>query len=179
MATHHSFHHHHHPRHQAQRIAVNTTLGALAAGAASPSAALSWQSRLAASMETERLELLLLLVASMICVTAWLAMGRSRDDLDVPQPGSPSGCAGPTLRLVGAARPTPSDWATYRRLRNRYMLAYSLASFGDWIQGGYLYALYAGHGYSMEHIAYLFVVGYGSAATLGTYSSAVGTMADS
>ena len=43
-----------------------------------------------------------------------------------------------------------------------------------WIQGGYLYALYANHGYSMHQIAQLFAVGYSSAATLGTYTSAIG-----
>ena len=51
---------------------------------------------------------------------------------------------------------------------------YILATFGDWIQGGYLYALYAEYGYSMGGIAALFVVGYGAAATVGTYVGAVG-----
>ena len=49
-----------------------------------------------------------------------------------------------------------------------------LATFGDWIQGGYLYALYAEYGYSMHEIALIFVVGYGSAASFGTYVGAMG-----
>ena len=59
--------------------------------------------------------------------------------------------------------------ATYVKLRNRYISVYALATFGDWIQGGYLYALYAEYGFSMREIALIFVAGYGSAATLGTY----------
>ncbi|EOD34531.1 hypothetical protein EMIHUDRAFT_228494 [Emiliania huxleyi CCMP1516] len=49
---------------------------------------------------------------------------------------------------VVEGKPVPSsrgDTTVYRRLRNRYLVAYSLATFGDWIQGGYLYALYIGH----------------------------------
>ena len=60
------------------------------------------------------------------------------------------------------------------KLRNRYLGVYAFATFGDWIQGGYLYALYAEYGYSMGGIAALFVVGYGAAATVGTYVGAVG-----
>lgn len=62
----------------------------------------------------------------------------------------------------------------YAKLRNTYIPIYALATFGDWIQGGYLYALYAEYGYSMNQIALIFVVGYGSAATLGTYVGALG-----
>ena len=64
--------------------------------------------------------------------------------------------------------------ATYRRLRNLYLSVYALAMFGDWIQGGFLYALYAEYGYSLQQIALVFGIGYGSAATLGTYAGAVG-----
>jgi MFS family permease len=62
----------------------------------------------------------------------------------------------------------------YRRLRNLYLSVYACATFGDWIQGGFLYALYAEYGYSMHEIGLIFVVGYGSAATIGTYVSALG-----
>ena len=64
--------------------------------------------------------------------------------------------------------------ATYRRLRNLYLSVYALATFGDWIQGGFLYALYAEYGYSMRHIGFIFVIGYASAMTVGTYVSALG-----
>ena len=66
------------------------------------------------------------------------------------------------------------DEATYARLRNRYLGVYALATLGDWIQGGYIYALYAEYGFSLQQIALVFGIGYGSAATLGTYAGAVG-----
>ncbi len=49
--------------------------------------------------------------------------------------------------------------ASYRQLRNTYLCVYSLAAFGDWIQGGFLYALYAEYGYTMRQIGLIFVVG--------------------
>ena len=49
-----------------------------------------------------------------------------------------------------------------------------LRRFGDWIQGGFQYALYAEYGYSMRQISLIFVVGYACAATVGTYVSALG-----
>ena len=49
--------------------------------------------------------------------------------------------------------------ASYRRLRNVYLSVYGLATFGDWIQGGFLYALYAEYGYSMRMIGLIFVAG--------------------
>jgi hypothetical protein len=62
----------------------------------------------------------------------------------------------------------------YRQLRNIYLSVYAFATFGDWIQGGFLYALYAEYGYSMRDIGLIFVVGYASAMFLGTYVSALG-----
>ena len=64
--------------------------------------------------------------------------------------------------------------AAYRGLRNTYLSVYALAVFGDWIQGGFLYALYAEYGYSIRDIGLIFVVGYASAMTIGTYVAALG-----
>ena len=50
-------------------------------------------------------------------------------------------------------------------------------SFGDWIQGGFLYALYAEYGYAQSEVALIFVAGYASAMTLGTYVAALGDVA--
>jgi hypothetical protein len=110
------------------------------------------------SLAGQQTELALLFFSVLLCSAAGLFATRRQGALPA--------------RLAPAA--TSVELEAYRRLRNRYLLVYSLATFGDWIQGGYLYALYAQHGYSMRHIALLFVVGYGSAATVGTYSSAVG-----
>ena len=64
--------------------------------------------------------------------------------------------------------------ATFRRLRRRYNIVYGLGTFGDWIQGAYLYALYSEHGYDMAAIGYIFVLGYFASASVGTYVSSLG-----
>ena len=64
--------------------------------------------------------------------------------------------------------------ATFRRLRRRYNVVYTLGTFGDWIQGAYLYALYSEHGYDMASIGYIFVLGYFASASVGTYVSSLG-----
>ena len=79
-----------------------------------------------------------------------------------------------TPHADGDASLAAQERSVYRRLRNRYLAVYALATLGDWIQGGYIYALYAEYGYSLQQIALVFGVGYGSAATLGTYVGAVG-----
>jgi hypothetical protein len=107
-------------------------------------------------------ELSLMCVACLMCVVLWCA---------ARQKWSPSGDEGGD----GPPRaPSPREERIYRQLRNSYLSVYALAVFGDWIQGGYLYALYAEYGYNMRQIGLIFVIGYVSAATLGTYVSALG-----
>lgn len=82
-------------------------------------------------------------------------------------------------RSEGAKSPTrgnPIDTthAAFVRLRRRYNIVYTLGTFGDWIQGAYLYALYREHGFSMADIGYLFVLGYFASASFGTYISSLG-----
>jgi len=43
---------------------------------------------------------------------------------------------------------------------------------GDWLQGPYMYALYAAYGFSHKDIALLFVAGFGGSAIIGTPVSA-------
>ena len=47
-------------------------------------------------------------------------------------------------------------------LLKRYLLVYLLATMSDWLQGPYVYALYADYGYEQHEIAILFVAGFGS-----------------
>ena len=108
----------------------------------------------------EQFELMLLLLSLLAYAAVWLATLRARPD----KAGGDGADGGRPAR----------DELVYAKLRNRYLGVYALATFGDWIQGGYLYALYAEYGYSMGGIAALFVVGYGAAATVGTYVGAVG-----
>jgi len=69
---------------------------------------------------------------------------------------------------------TAAEHASFQRLRRRYNAVYVLGTFGDWIQGAYLYALYREHGFGMADIGYIFVLGYASSASLGTYVASLG-----
>ena len=62
----------------------------------------------------------------------------------------------------------------FSRLRTRYNIVYVFATFGDWIQGAYLYALYREHGFTMQSIGFTFVLGYASSAFLGTIVASLG-----
>jgi hypothetical protein len=111
------------------------------------------------------IELVLLGVTLKACVAMWLIARRTqRHDAEYSAVSADPGDA-----LTAAARE-----AAYLRLRNLYLSVYALATFGDWIQGGFLYALYAEYGYSMRQIGLIFVIGYASAATIGTYVAAMG-----
>ena len=74
----------------------------------------------------------------------------------------------------GAVKHGGGDHVAFQRLRRRYNVVYALGTFGDWIQGAYLYALYREHGFEMADIGYIFVLGYFASATLGTYVAALG-----
>lgn len=50
----------------------------------------------------------------------------------------------------------------HRELLKKYLLVYLLATMSDWLQGPYVYALYADYGYDQHDIAVLFVAGFGS-----------------
>ncbi|ABO95331.1 predicted protein, partial [Ostreococcus lucimarinus CCE9901] len=56
----------------------------------------------------------------------------------------------------------------------RYVAVYALGTFGDWIQGAYLYAAYRRHGLVKREIGYIYVLGYVVSATIGTTCAALG-----
>ena len=62
-----------------------------------------------------------------------------------------------------------------RSLRRQFFGAYLLAVFGDWLQGPYVYRLYADYGFTEDRIALLFVTGFGSSFLFGTF---IGPLAD-
>ena len=97
------------------------------------------------------LELVALVVACGVCVVIQAFMARR-----------------------GAVKHGAGDHVAFVRLRRRYNTVYALGTFGDWIQGAYLYALYREHGFEMANIGYIFVLGYFASATLGTYVAALG-----
>jgi predicted MFS family arabinose efflux permease len=57
----------------------------------------------------------------------------------------------------------------------KYLAVYLLATASDWLQGPYVYALYADYGFSQHEIAVLFVAGFGSSMVFGSF---IGGMAD-
>ena len=66
------------------------------------------------------------------------------------------------------------DARAVRSLTRRYVVVYALATFGDWIQGAYLYAAYRGHGLAKREIGCVYVLGYAVSATIGTAVAAMG-----
>ncbi|CDF41384.1 unnamed protein product [Chondrus crispus] len=77
-----------------------------------------------------------------------------------------------------AAKPSDGPAANtpdFRAFQNNYLLVYLLAIAADWLQGPYVYALYAEYGYGKKEIAQLFIAGFGSSAVFGTF---IGSIAD-
>ena len=70
---------------------------------------------------------------------------------------------------------TPEQKLAHQQLLKRYLLVYLLATFSDWLQGPYVYALYMAYGFEQHEIAQLFVAGFGSSMIFGSF---VGGMAD-
>jgi predicted MFS family arabinose efflux permease len=76
------------------------------------------------------------------------------------------------------ATPSSEEVETKKRwnvLLRKYLIVYLLATLSDWLQGPYVYALYAEYGYSQHEIAVLFVAGFGSSMIFGSF---IGGMAD-
>lgn len=63
----------------------------------------------------------------------------------------------------------------YKNLQRSYLIAFSLATFADWLQGPYLYKLYKDYSYTDDVIAKLYIVGFISSCIFGTV---VGHLAD-
>jgi hypothetical protein len=179
MPPHHHHHHGQHHRHGLHHAQLENASSLLIEGvepAQAASTTITTRAGRSGSLygtlqqtPTSRLaELALLGVAMLLCVVMWCAARRRRPVASCSAADSGEG-DGESTGDEPPRSPTPREEEVYRRLRNRYLGVYALATFGDWIQGGYLYALYADYGYSMRQIGLIFVVGYMSAATLGTY----------
>lgn len=70
----------------------------------------------------------------------------------------------------GGGRHGPDN--EFRSFQRSYLLVYYLAMLADWLQGPYVYALYASYGFSSDDIAVLFVGGFGSSMLFGTFAGA-------
>eukprot|EP01080_Neovahlkampfia_damariscottae_P005864 gene5864-9692_t len=70
---------------------------------------------------------------------------------------------------------TPEYSAEFRNFQFSYLSVYFCMSFGDWLQGPYVYALYASYGYTIGDIGILFILGFGSSLVFGTF---IGSISD-
>jgi MFS family permease len=80
-----------------------------------------------------------------------------------------------TNRSGSAKASSAKASAAVASLERRYLLAYLLAMLADWLQGPYVYALYAAYGFDRRTNGILFVCGFGSSMIFGTF---VGSLAD-
>lgn len=72
-------------------------------------------------------------------------------------------------------RCTKEELARHAALLRRYLVVFLLANLAEWLQGPYVYALYASYGYSHNEIAVLFVASFFSSMIFGSF---IGGMAD-
>lgn len=73
---------------------------------------------------------------------------------------------------------TGSGMATdvlFKSFQRKYLIVYLVGMLADWLQGPYVYALYASYGFTQGDIAMLFTAGFGSSALFGTV---IGSLAD-
>jgi len=82
-----------------------------------------------------------------------------------------------TVVLAYLARPSTTDEfpAGFVRFQVTYLSVWALCVAADWLQGPFVYALYADYGFDGSEIAQLFVAGFGSSLVFGCF---VGTFAD-
>mmetsp|Transcript_8633 Transcript_8633/g.20513 ORF Transcript_8633/g.20513 Transcript_8633/m.20513 type:complete len:477 (+) Transcript_8633:59-1489(+) len=79
--------------------------------------------------------------------------------------------------LAWLARPAAAEKFPpgFRKHLCKYLIVWASCVAADWLQGPYIYALYAAYGHSDYDIAVLFVAGYGAS---GVCSCGVGSIAD-
>ena len=63
----------------------------------------------------------------------------------------------------------------FKKFQRGYLMVYFIAMMSDWLQGPYVYALYAHYKFTRGEIAFLFIVGFGSSMVFGTF---IGSLAD-
>lgn len=81
-------------------------------------------------------------------------------------------CLAWRTRPKADASKLPEGFSSYQF---RYLFVWFLAITADWLQGPYVYALYASYGYTGPEIARLFVAGFGSSMLCGLF---IGSVAD-
>merc|ERR1719401_515978 len=74
-----------------------------------------------------------------------------------------------TAILAYLAKPSTSEIipSGFRAYQWTYLCVWCVCVAADWLQGPYVYALYAAYGFSSSEIAQLFVAGFGSSLAFG------------
>lgn len=82
-----------------------------------------------------------------------------------------------TVVLAWIARPSTKEEfpVGFKRFQCSYLSIWAICVAADWLQGPYVYALYAAYGYSSSEIAQLFVAGFASSMVFGCF---VGSITD-
>jgi len=82
-----------------------------------------------------------------------------------------------TLILAWKTKPKTDENLTpeFKSFMWTYLIVWYIAVAADWLQGPYVYALYAAYGFPGHEIAQLFVAGFGASMVFGTF---VGSLAD-
>jgi len=83
-------------------------------------------------------------------------------------------CAYVVFRTQGSQNGEPSS-ERFTAFQRNYIAIWLCMMMADWLQGPYVYALYASYGYSKELIGRLFIMGFGASMIIGTF---IGSLAD-
>jgi len=77
-----------------------------------------------------------------------------------------------TIIMAWLTRPKTSEPVPegFSRYQWTYLVVWYLAVAADWLQGPYVYALYASYGFTGQEIAELFVGGFGASMVFGTFA---------
>lgn len=80
-----------------------------------------------------------------------------------------------TLLLSWLARPsmTKAVPAGFSKFQATYLSIWSMCVAADWLQGPYVYALYAAYGFEKHVVALLFVIGFGSSLLFSCFAGSV------
>merc|ERR1719424_1824780 len=82
-----------------------------------------------------------------------------------------------TVVFAWLARPSIQEEMPpgFKKFQVAYLSVWSVCVAADWLQGPYVYALYAAYGFQSHEIAQLFVAGFGASLAFGCV---VGSVAD-
>lgn len=79
------------------------------------------------------------------------------------------------MKFQGQTKTSQPKSPEFRKFQNNFITVFLIMMCADWMQGPYVYELYASYGFDKATIGYLFVAGFGSSAVCGPI---IGALAD-